>query len=104
MIYRPLLHFSKDRLIATCLENNIPWFEDHTNADPTYTTRNTVRYMAKNFQPPAALQKPAILRLSERCRARTAREKAEADRLFRHIWIRDFETGVGTAVVQILPF
>ncbi|KAK0639212.1 hypothetical protein B0T16DRAFT_432103 [Cercophora newfieldiana] len=104
MIYRPLLHFSKDRLIATCLENDIPWFEDHTNADPTYTTRNTVRYMAKNFRLPVALQKPAILRLAERCRARTAREEAEAERLFSHFWIRDFETGVGTAVVQVRPF
>ncbi|KAK0613903.1 hypothetical protein B0T14DRAFT_462083 [Immersiella caudata] len=104
MIYRPLLQFSKDRLIATCLENDMPWFEDHTNADPTYTTRNAVRYMVKHHQLPVALQKPAILRLSERCRARVAREEAEADRLLSHFWIRDFEPAVGTSVVQIRPF
>jgi tRNA(Ile)-lysidine synthase len=104
MIYRPLLQFSKDRLIATCLENDMPWFEDHTNADPTYTTRNAVRHMVKQHQLPVALQKPAILRLAERCRARVTREEAEADRLFSHLWIRDVELGVGTSVVQVRPF
>jgi len=104
MMYRPLLQFSKDRLIATCLEGGMPWFEDHTNADPTFTLRNAIRYMAKNHQLPVALQKPAILQLSERCKARVAREEAEADRLFAHICIRDFESGMGTAVVQARPF
>lgn len=100
-VYRPLLEFSKDRLIATCLENNIPWFEDHTNEDRTLTLRNAVRHLYKHHDLPVALQKPAILRLSERCNARAAAEDAEADRLFTRVVIHDFEPNVGTMLVQL---
>lgn len=99
MVYRPLLHFSKDRLIATCVENGIPWFEDLTNADRTLTTRNAVRHLYKNHTLPAALQKPAILRLAERCRARVAAEEAEVNRLLDELSIHSFEPSAGTLVV-----
>lgn len=104
MVYRPLLHFSKDRLIATCLENNVPWFEDHTNKDPTLTMRNAVRQMWKNHRLPEALQKPAILRLAERCRKRVAFEEAEADRLLQSALVPHFEPSTGTLVVQLPKF
>jgi len=100
-VYRPLLEFSKDRLIATCLENNIPWFEDHTNEDRTLTLRNAVRHLYKHHELPVALQKPAILRLSERCNARAAAEDAEADRLFSRAVIHDFEPNAGTMLVEL---
>ncbi|KAK0670044.1 hypothetical protein QBC41DRAFT_98793 [Cercophora samala] len=104
MVYRPLLHFAKDRLIATCLENNVPWFEDHTNKDPTLTMRNAVRQMWKNHQLPEALQKPAILRLAERCRKRVAFEEAQADRLLQNASIPHYEPSTGTLVVQLPKF
>ncbi|KAL2132398.1 hypothetical protein VTI74DRAFT_3875 [Chaetomium olivicolor] len=104
MVYRPLLRFSKDRLIATCLENNIPWFEDHTNADQTLTMRNAVRYMHKNHQLPAALQKPSILRLAERCRARVTAAEAEASRLLSRVRIHEFGPHAGTVVVTLPRF
>ncbi len=103
-VYRPLLAFPKDRLIATCLENDIPWFEDHTNADPTFTTRNTLRYLAKNHRLPAALQKPAILRLAARCRTKVAREEAEAERWLSRMMVRDFKPNVGSVVIQMPEF
>ena len=103
-IYRPMLEFSKDRLIATCVENDIPWFEDHTNADPTLTMRNAVRHLHQNHKLPAALQKPAILQLAGRCRTKVASEEAEAARLLGHVLARDFEPSVGTAVVQLRQF
>lgn len=104
MLYRPLLNFSKDRLIATCLENKIPWFEDKTNHDPTFTMRNAVRHMCKNYTLPVALQKPAILEFSRRCRDKVAAQKAETDRLFKRTTIHDFEPNVGTAVVELPKF
>ncbi|KAH6877268.1 hypothetical protein B0T10DRAFT_413436 [Thelonectria olida] len=102
MIYRPLLGFDKDRLIATCEENKIPWFEDHTNKDPTLTTRNAVRYLVKNHELPKALQKPSILALAERSKRRVEYEEAEAHRyLVREAIIKDFDPNAGTLLIEI---
>ncbi|KAL1840530.1 hypothetical protein VTJ49DRAFT_351 [Mycothermus thermophilus] len=100
-IYRPLLGFSKDRLIATCEENNVPWFEDHTNHDATLTLRNAVRHMCKHHTLPAALQKPAVLRMAERCRERVATLEAEAERLLQRAHIHEFGANAGTLVVTM---
>ncbi|KAI2611386.1 adenine nucleotide alpha hydrolases-like protein [Hypoxylon fragiforme] len=99
-VYRPLLEFSKDRLIATCVENNVPWWEDATNKDPTLTMRNAVRHLHKGYTLPVALQKPAILALSKRCELRAQAQEAEANRLLSRTIIHDFETYVGTVTVQ----
>ncbi|KAI2467653.1 adenine nucleotide alpha hydrolases-like protein [Annulohypoxylon bovei var. microspora] len=104
MIYRPLLEFSKDRLIATCLENNVPWWEDSTNQDPTLTMRNAVRKLYKGHTLPKALQKPAILALSKKCEWRAQAREAEADRLLRRTIIHDFEPCAGTVIVQFPKF
>ncbi|KAK3397113.1 hypothetical protein B0T20DRAFT_415266 [Sordaria brevicollis] len=101
MIYRPLLGFSKDRLIATCEENGIPWFEDYTNADPTFTPRNAIRYLVKHHQLPTALQKPAILHLAERCRIRAANEEAEAGRMLERLRVHDLSTTAGTVEAEM---
>lgn len=100
-IYRPLLGFSKERLVATCLHNDVPWFEDATNRDPTLTMRNAVRYLVKNHELPVALQKPAVLKLAERCRERVEDEDAEAERLLGRVTMHDFEPNVGSLVVQL---
>ncbi|KAL2265333.1 hypothetical protein VTJ83DRAFT_6433 [Remersonia thermophila] len=100
-VYRPLLGFSKDRLIATCVENNIPWFEDHTNQDATLTLRNAVRYMCKHRALPAALQKPAVLRMAERCRERVASLEAEAKRWLQRAHVHEFGANAGTLVVTM---
>lgn len=104
MVYRPLLEFSKDRLIATCEAAKIPWFEDATNTDPTLTTRNAVRYLVKNYTLPVALQKPAILEMSARLNRQNALDEAETMRLLARTVIRDFEPTVGTVVVQLPSF
>ncbi|KAL2255543.1 hypothetical protein VTK26DRAFT_3159 [Humicola hyalothermophila] len=101
MLYRPLLSFSKDRLIATCVENNVPWFEDHTNADQTLTMRNAVRHMWKNHTLPKALQKPAVLQLAAQCRARVATEEAAAGRLLSRVRIHEFGSNACTLVVTL---
>lgn len=102
-IYRPLLEFSKDRLVATCLENNVPWFEDYTNKDPTLTTRNSIRHMYRSCELPRALQKPSIIALSKAWQRRAASQDAEANRLLQRATLHNFEPHVGTLVVQFPP-
>ena len=100
MVYRPLLEFSKDRLIATCEANGIPWWEDSTNMDQTLTIRNAVRHMCKNHTLPVALQKPSILALSRRCAQETRAREAEADRLLAQTIIHSVEPKIGSVSVQ----
>ncbi|KAI0518565.1 hypothetical protein F5B22DRAFT_71021 [Xylaria bambusicola] len=100
MVYRPLLGFPKDRLVATCEANNIPWWEDSTNDDQTLTMRNAVRHMYKNYTLPVALQKPSILALSRRCDQEARALQAEADRLMAQTRILDIVSHIGTASVQ----
>lgn len=99
-VYRPLLNFSKDRLIATCLANGVSWVEDHTNHDPSFTTRNALRYLYMNHTFPKALQKPSILALAKRCQAKVEAEEAEAQRLLRKTIVTHFQSNVGTVMVR----
>lgn len=104
-VYRPLLEFDKDRLIATCEANKIPWFEDPTNQDETMTMRNAIRHLIGNYTLPEALQKPAILDMSRRARRRVDLEEAEARRLLiREAVIRDFDSTTGTLIVEMPKF
>lgn len=101
-IYRPLLEFDKDRLIATCEAKGVQWFEDHTNTDPTLTTRNAIRHMCKSSELPRALQKENIVELCNRSKRRIAVEEAEASRqLERQASIIDFDPNVGSLLVDL---
>ncbi|KAK2037792.1 hypothetical protein LZ31DRAFT_480288 [Colletotrichum somersetense] len=101
MIYRPLLGFGKDRLVATCEANNVRWFEDATNADRTLTTRNAVRHMVREHALPAALRRDSVLRLAARCDARVRAQEREADRWIRRGVAAEFEPNVGTLAVRL---
>lgn len=61
-IARPLLDFSKERIIATCHEFGVLWKEDLSNRDRTLTPRNAIRYMTKNHRLPSALSRSRFLR------------------------------------------
>lgn len=85
-IYRPLLVYSKEELRDICKADEMPWFEDHTNADPTLTKRNAIRHIYANHKLPAALQKPSILALArelqkQRSRALTKKRKVWSSRI-----------------------
>jgi tRNA(Ile)-lysidine synthase len=99
-VYRPFLHFTKSRLIATCLAENIEWFEDHTNKEPTTTMRNAVRHMYSNHLMPAALSKPALLALSERLNDTAARRSHIVQSWLTKCKITRFETSTGIVNVQ----
>ncbi|KAL8386139.1 hypothetical protein RB599_007808 [Gaeumannomyces hyphopodioides] len=101
MIYRPLLDFSKDRLVATCVHNGVPWFEDESNKDATLTQRNALRHLVQNYTLPVALQKPAVITLSKRCRAKYEVQQAEASRLLQQTDLFDFQPNAGTIVVKL---
>lgn len=98
-ILRPLLGFSKDRLMATCRSRMSEWFEDNTNKDPTLTQRNAIRHMYRHYALPTALQKPAILALAQR-----AREKSESRARLAESWLKEckfanFKSAVGSVEV-----
>lgn len=104
MAYRPLLEFSKDRLIATCEANQVPWFEDATNSDPKLTSRNAIRHLYKHHTLPVALQKPAILEMSSRLVQKSDAAEVEVDRLLSRTIVRDFDSNAGTVVVRLPSF
>ena len=79
-IHRPLLQFSKDRLIATCLDTDTPWFEDLTNENPTITPRNAIRQLLKSGSLPEAVQKPSLLAISRKKREEKVGMSARAER------------------------
>ena len=43
-VIRPLLHLSKEEILSYCKEHSIPYFEDESNSDLTYT-RNRIRHV-----------------------------------------------------------
>ncbi|PSR97342.1 hypothetical protein BD289DRAFT_480189 [Coniella lustricola] len=103
MLYRPLLNFGKDRLVATCEANNIPWFEDATNHDRTLTMRNAVRHLYINHTLPVVLQKPAMLAMANRLSKQAAHAECEVDRLLKRTLVK-FDSTAGTLVVQLPSF
>ncbi|CUM50967.1 uncharacterized protein AC631_04549 [Debaryomyces fabryi] len=60
-IVRPLLSFDKSEIIKTCTENNIEWFEDHTNSDIRLTKRNLLRHLVSNVIPSKLSNKDILL-------------------------------------------
>ncbi|KAE9380472.1 adenine nucleotide alpha hydrolases-like protein [Stipitochalara longipes BDJ] len=99
-IYRPFLNFSKARLIATCMAENMEWFEDPTNAEPTTTKRNAIRHMYMNHSMPAALTKPALLALSMRLNDKAAHRSDIVEFWLARCKITHFETRTGTVKLR----
>lgn len=100
--YRPFLSFSKARLVATCLAEDVEWFEDHTNAEPTTTLRNAVRHMYLSHSMPAALTKPALLALSTRLTDKAARRSNIIKAWLAQCKVTHFESQIGTVRVQFV--
>lgn len=48
-VCRPVLLLSKPEIIQVCQKNQVNWFEDKTNADPTVTKRNWLRHHLPNI-------------------------------------------------------
>ena len=101
VVYRPLLSFSKEQLVATCRDSNTEWFEDHTNADPTTTSRNAIRLLFARRHLPHALRKPALLAMSQRAHHRATDRAAQAEDLFNASDILSFDVRSGTLLARL---
>ena len=102
-ICRPLLTFSKDRLIATCTKKGVQWVEDETNQDRTLTARNAIRYMMKSNLLPPALTKQSLLKVAARVGARTrTRDGHVEDKLKQTQFQLDIRTG--QLIIRRLPY
>lgn len=103
-VYRPLLCFSKQELRDTCEANDMSWFEDKTNADPTLTMRNAIRHIYANNKLPVALQKPSILALAQRLQKNRDREIEGRNNSFKQkVQILKFEPSVPYCSVYFEP-
>ncbi|KAK5690521.1 hypothetical protein LTR17_025914 [Elasticomyces elasticus] len=96
-IVRPLLDFTKAELVEHCKTSKVRWFEDKTNADPTFTRRNTIRHLQKNQLLPVALQSKRLLALSINVAERETQVELAAQNEFDRLSISlDVRTGVAT--------
>ncbi|KAK5730889.1 hypothetical protein LTR15_000827 [Elasticomyces elasticus] len=96
-VVRPLLDFTKAELIDYCKTSKVRWFEDKTNADPTFTRRNTIRHLQKNKLLPVALQCERLLALSTNVTERETQVELAAQNEFDRLSMSlDVRTGVTT--------
>ncbi|KAE9975460.1 hypothetical protein BLS_002585 [Venturia inaequalis] len=95
---RPLLGFSKNRLLATCQKLNLPWFEDKTNKDRTLTSRNAVRHVVDKYRLPKALGSKFLIALGKRKRWNLVERERIVNTLFDEMSLTlDLRSGVVTA-------
>ena len=100
-IMRPLLGFSKERLVATCIAHSVKWAEDETNTDTSRTVRNTIRELLHSSRLPEALQKRSILSLSQRVHEKCNARKAIAENEFRNCQLILFDIRSGGLIVRL---
>ncbi|CUS08198.1 unnamed protein product [Tuber aestivum] len=102
---RPLLAVEKGRLRATCLENEVHWFEDRTNQDATLTRRNAVRKLLSASPPrlPRALQRPSLVALARRAEARNKSVKDQARMVLEEDCDISFDPTTGSLQLQLPP-
>jgi len=99
-ILRPLLRFTKDRLVATCEQAGVKWVEDETNTDPSLTLRNTVRQLHEKDLLPKALRRPNLCAIAARTSDRAAQQEERAHGIFRSLDIM-IDPRSGHAVCKI---
>lgn len=99
-ILRPLLSYTKDRLVATCEEASTQWVEDHTNKDRSLTLRNTVRYLHEADLLPMALRRPNLCAIAARTADRAASLEGRIDEIFRSFDLT-FDPRSGHAICKV---
>jgi tRNA(Ile)-lysidine synthase len=104
-IVRPLLNFSKSRLVATCQKYGMAWFEDETNNDKTLTPRNAIRHILQSYRLPEALGCGSIIRLSKSKQQSDDTARHLVDTLFDQLPLKlDIRSGVVTVQFRGLNF
>ncbi|TGO32654.1 hypothetical protein BHYA_0298g00010 [Botrytis hyacinthi] len=99
-LYRPLLEFPKERLIATCEALGAEWFEDNTNSDPTLTDRNAIRHLYDHSGLPMVLPKSRVLDLSAQLQNVENLRQQKVDQLIKQCKVLSFDTRRGTLIME----
>ncbi|KAK5094412.1 hypothetical protein LTR70_004152 [Exophiala xenobiotica] len=78
-LIRPLLPFPKHTILRTCSRFSIPYVDDRTNVDPTFTTRNAVRYLRTNHSLPRALTAEglAVLQRNANTKVKDSKDRSQ---------------------------
>ena len=100
-ILRPLLSFSKDRLIETCRARGLPWEEDKTNEDTWRTPRNSVRALLRSDKLPQALLKNSMLQLSKQSSVVFDRQYSIVQRIVQRCELLLFDVRCGGLLVRL---
>jgi len=98
-LLRPLLIFPKQTILSTCSRFSIPYVDDKTNFDPTFTARNAVRYLRANYSLPKALTEQD-LRALQRSAYNLSQDSQDRSQ---HVWdqIVKFRLDSHTGVVKV---
>ena len=99
-VYRPLLAYPKERLVATCKVHRRSWIEDPTNQDVTLTARNAIRVLLKGDRLPKALRRSSVLALAKRINTKLARRTQQTTGLL-HLYRRHIDTRVGVVSLRL---
>lgn len=100
-IYRPLMHFSKRELEATCRKHQVEWVEDETNQDVTITQRNAIRSLLQNQRLPRALSKEPLLGLAHKIAEKIKGHETRAETLLSLIQTLSLDLRSGRLVVRL---
>ena len=103
-LHRPLLRFSKARILATCKANRIPFVSDPTNFDPKITPRNAIRYLLRNHAVPRALSRDSIFNIHDRALARLKMVNDEVQKLLDVAEINCLDLRAGTVTLCLPKF
>ena len=108
-VLRPLLHYKKRDLEATCKLYGIPWKTDATNRDPTLTTRNAIRYLIQKSLLPKALcntdsMNYSLGNLATRARQNAIKSETKAEIAFQACKISLFDARSGRLLIRLPLF
>jgi tRNA(Ile)-lysidine synthase len=103
-LHRPLLKFSKARILATCKANDIQFVSDPTNFNPQLTLRNTVRYLLSNYTLPRALSKDSILKIHDQALDKLAHVRSEVEQALDIAELASFDLRSGSLKLRVPAF
>ena len=103
-LHRPLLGFSKARILATCKANNVSFVSDPSNFDPQMTLRNAVRCLLTSHKVPRALSRDSIIKIHHRALHRLETVNSEVQRLLNVAQLTCLDLRSGSLMLRMPKF
>jgi PP-loop family len=100
-LHRPLLSFSKSRILRTCEEHGLEYVNDKTNYNPQLTTRNSIRFLRSHYELPRALSGQRILDLQKNSREKLDLLRQKASAILGALRVSSFDLRSGSMTVQL---